>query len=365
MNITQKYLINGPNNVIRLTNDDKVIYIFGDYHLEPNNQVECAISEAYETLDIDKFLIKFFKTNKTIKYDLFVEMENSSIDYYKYTAKKYRSIYIHQVRKILGAEYTIKDNKVIISKNYPNIRFHYFDFRVNFLHFYDIQNLNFYYIFPYTFYNLINITNNLSVLISYYENLLIFLSSNDNIYVNKIKNKYNNPENKKKFNFIYNLLVIKFINEIILLCKLTLKYINKNEKNLYNKFLTPDEKIKYQKFILSNLIKISHYQTLPYAILTDLYLLRRIIDKNYTKNNIIYCGLFHFIDITVILVKLFDYKISNLYYSEKITDINKTIQKIKLNDYTYMEKFTRLLSNDYNDIVEQCVNLFDFPPNFT
>jgi len=287
MNITQKYLINGPNNVIRLTNNDKVIYIFGDYHLESNIQVECPISEIHETLDIDKFLVKFFKANKKINYDVFVEMESSSIDYYKNIAKKYRLIYIEQIRRILGAEYNVKNNKVVISKNYPNIRFHYFDFRDNFLHFYDIKNLNFYYMFPYSMYYLFYIIKDLTLLISYYENLLKFLSSNNNIYINKIKNKYSNPENKKKILFIYDLLVIKFINEIILLCKSTLKYINNNKIYLYDKLLTVEEKIKYQEIILLNLYKISYYKTAPYAILTDLYLLRRIIYKNYTKNNII------------------------------------------------------------------------------
>ena len=49
MNITQKYLINGPNNVIRLINDDKVIYIFGDFHHNINEQFECPFNEKHKS----------------------------------------------------------------------------------------------------------------------------------------------------------------------------------------------------------------------------------------------------------------------------------------------------------------------------
>jgi hypothetical protein len=37
MELTKQYLINGPNNVVRLENKkmNKILYIFGDYHLEP------------------------------------------------------------------------------------------------------------------------------------------------------------------------------------------------------------------------------------------------------------------------------------------------------------------------------------------
>ena len=31
--ITQRYNINGPVNIIRLTNNDKLVYIFGDHHI--------------------------------------------------------------------------------------------------------------------------------------------------------------------------------------------------------------------------------------------------------------------------------------------------------------------------------------------
>ena len=60
-----EYLINGPNNVIRLTNGDKVIYIFGDYHHDINYQKECEIDDNNDSIDIDKLLFKFIKEEKT------------------------------------------------------------------------------------------------------------------------------------------------------------------------------------------------------------------------------------------------------------------------------------------------------------
>jgi hypothetical protein len=49
----KKYLINGPNNVIRLTNGEKTLYIFGDIHLELNIQNECPISDTHDSIDED------------------------------------------------------------------------------------------------------------------------------------------------------------------------------------------------------------------------------------------------------------------------------------------------------------------------
>ena len=56
----EKLLINGPTNIVRLegniNEEKKILYIFGDYHLEPNNQSEC---EELNSKDVHKYLYEF------------------------------------------------------------------------------------------------------------------------------------------------------------------------------------------------------------------------------------------------------------------------------------------------------------------
>jgi hypothetical protein len=76
-------LINGPNNVVRLSNSEKVLYIFGDYHFDVNRQYECALNDKYDSIDIDKLLFKFMKEEKIKEFDLFIESEfNNLFQYY-------------------------------------------------------------------------------------------------------------------------------------------------------------------------------------------------------------------------------------------------------------------------------------------
>ena len=75
------------------------------------------------------------------------------------------------------------------------------------------------------------------------------------------------------------------------------------------------------------------------------------------------------IDIIVILVKYFDFKITNIFYNDgennNISDLNNYIYNIDISNYNYLQKLEIIFYNNNNNIVEQCVNLFDFPPNFS
>ena len=64
MDFTKKYHINGPNNVVRLEKGNKVLYIFGDYHIPVKQQTECNFSDDYQSIDFDKFIFQFMKTEK-------------------------------------------------------------------------------------------------------------------------------------------------------------------------------------------------------------------------------------------------------------------------------------------------------------
>ena len=126
MELTKKYLINGPNNIIRLSDGHKILYIFSDFHHPTNYQTECPILDNYDSIDIDKILFKFMKLEKEREFDLFIEMFDHLDPSYN-TLKKER--YIDNVNKLFNSRIHFKDKKIYTLKPYSNFRFHYFDIR--------------------------------------------------------------------------------------------------------------------------------------------------------------------------------------------------------------------------------------------
>ena len=372
--ITQKYSINGPNNVIRLTNGDKIIYIFGEFHIDLTYGVEC---DNIKSMDIDKFLLKFMEKEKNRNFDIFIEMTQYSINYYKNNLN-YKLKHIHRMRKIVSNNYNIKNNKIMISNNFPNYRFHYFDFRENIDNFLNYELIDKYYNYlleynyPYNYTTLFFMMNDISELINILNNLLdkLSLNKNQHILIDKIKNKYENINIKESMNKIYNIVIIKYIKYIINKCNDLLNYIKLNTVDkLYisNYSFYEKKRIKLQDFILEQIILIKTHLLNPFFILTDLYLLRRLLDKKYTKNNIIYCGMHHLADITILLVKYFNFKITNIYYDVNFN--NENINKLDINNYydyyNLINNQSKIILYDYKEVPNQCINLFNFPPNFT
>jgi hypothetical protein len=74
-------------------------------------------------------------------------------------------------------------------------------------------------------------------------------------------------------------------------------------------------------------------------------------------NNIIY-----------ILVKYFDFKLTNVHYSYNtdIKKLNDIIIKLNSDDFEYLKILHKYFDHytDQDDLI-QCVNLIDFPNNFT
>ena len=129
----------------------------------------------------------------------------------------------------------------------------------------------------------------------------------------------------------------------------SLEYLSKRYMSVQSKIFIELNRIK------NNIQRI-------YLVTTDLNFLRRFLDKDYIKNTIIYTGVEHLSDITYILLKYFNFKLTNVYYHHKEIDINQ-ITEIK--NFDYINKLNNYFRNyDINSIVIQCSNLFDFPSNF-
>ena len=66
--------------------------------------------------------------------------------------------------------------------------------------------------------------------------------------------------------------------------------------------------------------------------LSDVYFLRRILDKNYIKNIVTYCGRYHAFNYIYFLVKYYDFKIIKMFDSNDLP-INYIIDKFKKINY--------------------------------
>jgi hypothetical protein len=363
-NFTSKYLINGPNNVVRLSDGNKVLYIFGDYHKNTELQNECSINDNFDSIDIDKFLLKFMKNEKERDFDLFIE--NDTL--YSEKNNIHRNNYITQVRKLFNSKIIINNNKIIINKNFPNFRFHYFDIRSS------LYLIDQFYYYAYTF---IPLNNSFEIYISYYYNLIElntklidnlnifknYLESNKNKYINKIKNIYQNNKTKNIINNIFNKLIDNNIQNCIDNTINVNKYINKN-LILFKTNLTDEEiKIKIQSNIFFSIKFNQILVSRIFVVITDLFFIRRFIDKNYIKNGIIYTGLDHMNDICYILIKYFNFSITNIFYNNNF-DLKK-IPKLEDKNFDYLKTMEKYFdSKNENLEITQCINLFSFPNNF-
>jgi hypothetical protein len=362
-NLTSKYLINGPNNVIRLTDGNKILYIFGDYHLDAQWQRECPIDDEYDSIDIDKLLLKFIKTEKDREFDLFIEWDNLNPE----LNNVYRKRYIDQVYKLFNSKILLKKNQIVSNKNFSNFRFHYFDIRNSIkmiddlLYDYSYSKLE----LPDNLYAIDNIVQMNNKLITNLKLLMEYLNSNENHYINKIKNEYSNLKVKKIMNKLLKSLIF---DNIKLAINNTIKineYINKNIKIFKNILTKLEIRIRIESDIYLKMFKNKGLISEICVVLTDLYFIRRFITKDYIKNGIIYTGASHMSDITYILTKYFNFKITNIFHKHNNFNL-KIIPKLKTTNLDYINDMYINLDqlDDYLQPI-QCVNLFNFPPNFS
>lgn len=335
-------MINGPINIIRLTKDDKILYIMGDIHNNFQIQTECNYDDKYDSIDIDKFFLLFMKKNKEKKFDLFIEAKHNVFN--NTNKLNYKEIYIVSIIKLFNF-YLIKNkNDIKINPKYPNFRFHYSDNRNKLLNYYNIFN----------FYednienkNILNL--NIGLI---YENLKEMIQESidsliNNSSIHKILNNYTNENTKEIIIFIYNNYVLKNFNYLI---------------ELINKLISNYSQLT-ENIIKQHIYKISELSQLIYVVITDLFFIRRFIDKNYIKNGILYTGDSHLINIMYLLVKYFNFKVTHVYNYSNINKINKYLINMKSFNLNHIDEINNeFLFHDLSII--QCSNLFDFPEDF-
>jgi hypothetical protein len=417
-----KNLVNGPVNAFRLEgkigNINKVIYLFGDYHMPIKSETKC------DSFISDDFVSYFYKTmektDKNIKYDLFTE-NYADVDMFKDKDLNYsyRQKYILELDKFIESDIDIKkkgknmENKG--SKTFKNLRLHYSDIRSfmgvkesffiieNIEHIneifidkkYDVKLVKLLLVNLCKLYNrIVFISNNLNEFFDIKKEKYEFIITNNKEiekYLNKIKSEepriskytkkmykiYKHEDIKKKLlnsdlvreKFLLIDLIIKKIKfcirkilKIKKLCEISSFELNRHIQNEYN--YGPDiikiKKLFYQFVLKFNYINDYCYEF--YSYFMDIYLLRRILDKNYVENAIVYSGMGHTQRYVHTLLKDFGFKITNLDYPKlntkkinEINEINEIIPKKKLKEISEILNKPKL---------KQCVDMSKFPDNF-
>lgn len=390
--------INGPINVVRLegkiNNIKKVLYVFFDFHV---HEKKCA---DLISLNIDQYLIremnKLQKQNTKINYDYFLEEKVSNAIFQPDQYTYYQPSYIHELTQTFH-----KYRKHIKNTDLSNkIRLHYMDMRM--LTVYDafdyipnlvklLHNGNYTKAFDEIDYHiqriqkLIDILNN-PIKPEKSENINLIDMENENIHENfdkyikffnsiiyKLKNKYTSSTNQKIINKYISIIIKNFENIVENQIKMliTIENMYKLNSKKINKLDCDELDCGYKQriftsFELTSLMEIIYsmksYYDLTNVLLTDLYFLRRFIDKDYITNSVIYTGASHSVHYIYFLIKYYNFNITNAYYSKYPLD--KLSDKIKHMDLSIKGTFKELQQIFFPEDFAQCVSLDGFPDLF-
>lgn len=407
-------MISGPVNVVRLEGKigsiKKVIYLFMDYHTSVSHQTQC--SNIFST-DVQKYFVESFdklsnanKSNR--KYDFFAEIYPSELSDTRFrnqsgdfdSKEKYIEEVVKTFRKIFN--YDPKRNKVSVNKLFKNIRLHFIDVREYYKHNMhsnvsemthiaalfrsnDMVELN-------DLQHIINILTNLKGHIQFIIEVLsnkknssakprIIKGNSRNIDItaleyltNKIRNVYHHANVKSVMN--------KLINQSIDNFNLTIDEISEaiDEFNGYYHIISESDgrlvedmnttyiytyglSVFTIRQIITNISnkvdKIADERFVEFfARFTDIYFLRRFLDKDYITNAIVYTGALHSNTYIYALVKYFDFKVTHASYAKYASNMAKLNSEIK--NKSLMEIQELFLT----PVQEQCSNLTDFPSDF-
>lgn len=316
-------------------------------------------------MNIDDFLIEIFKNNPGRIFDFFyegqsglnpVDINKEDIINNELINLHYTTRYIENISKVVYSNINFVNNKIHVSKYLPNVRFHYFNFRSTIKNFDKLSQGFIYNTFDYN-----SMKINLEKIKELVLETISDIQTDTNEYINKLKYKYHNIIIKNKIIELYQKYVIQFANNISDIIDQTIKYINETPK-LFDKYINIIEKYEIEKLIICNLTILNDSILFFSCNLIDLFLLRRLLDKQYINNCIIYCGTYHMDFITYLLVKYFNFKIShcahvdNIKINNSIDTLHEIIIKKTMDNYN-----NRLYIQTLFDNKLQCSNLFNFP----
>ena len=402
-----KVNVNGPVNVVRLEGDvdniKKVIYLFLDYHIDVRFQTQC---KNVFSDDIQKYFINSFYElgSKDKIYDFFVEIYPSELSNRKFRSKDYKEKYIEEVVKFFRKifKYDSKKNKVMVNKFFKNIRLHYIDIRDYYklsIHSKMMQMNNIAHKFMTTDrIDTLSLDKIIKLMEEMREHLQLIINiltkdpqkvSREKIIkerfdadldlnvikylAKKIKTSYKHPDVKK----IMNNFIMDSVNNF----KATIKFIAESRQIFIDYGdridqsegkLVPDDNTSYiysyglstytirymivdivnrvEKLFEENFVEF-------FARFTDIYFLRRFLDKDYITNVVAYTGALHSITYIHVLINYFGFKITHASYTQ-ISDLKKLNSEIRKKSQMDIQPFV------LPETLEQCSDMTKFPSNF-
>lgn len=308
-----------------------------DVHLDINNQTRCI---SFDSSDISQYLYQIIK-NTTLSLDFFLEIRNEHIQK-PITDKK--DIYIAEVIEMFKSEFIIEKDKVKYAKSNKNVRLHYLDIRDHLQFNYVINQLK-QQIFPKL--NSIkneNLTDSDKILnleqikqhivnIKHYtiaiferhikiynDKSTIYDKKSKEYYLNKIIHEYKHTTVKKNINYFFNDFFMNYNGDFMKIIFEFLSNIVYYKNDIKNKLYL------LKLFELYN--KLNNNILALYAIITDVYFLRRFLDKDYIQNVISYCGRNHALNYIYFLVKHCNFTITKIYDSNGLS-LDDIMNKIK------------------------------------
>ena len=314
--------INGPINILFLTGKvqgiNKQIYLFCDAHINQKNQTKCQNNG----INIDEYFDKLFRevSESPISplYDFFMEIKPSSV---RTTHDKENKNYINTVLDLFIEHFKTYNSKVEVPNKYQKVRLHYVDVRD--------------YLFR-------EIHNNLKKIIK-------SIQSNKNLDKLDELLVINNNMIQRTYNIFYKTKkkTIKKDSPIMsdyydykndhdrkvkyLILKIKNKYHHSDNKDIINKIINKELKTYFYlyndnfNFLMNNIknnlpYRMENFENYYNSVLhlfsfiTDLYFLRRFVDKDYITHGIAYTGLSHSVNYLYLLIKYFNFDLKYFHY---------------------------------------------------
>lgn len=426
--------VNGPSNLIRLSStisEQKIIYfIMIDISRTIENETKC---ESYDSVDFLRYFDDALSQTKNTEYLVFfqhhLDMTNEDIIDNKKITKNLRLTYVHNI-----ANYIINDvdvgEQMVMFKNLQSKKFDYtkynfcnvcaklgisriFNINNNIEHILKLDNF-FYYEKSNNslLINLFNLRNEfiylLNLICKYfnkneYKNFSEIIIIDDHIIKTEVDKYYNIINESKYLNFdtifkfddaktkklilnsgllkdFVNIMKanIKNLNKCILL-SIEIKKLSSFDENKYNEQLEKYDNNEYGPdylyiYKLAYKLKCKSFSLVkvfePYYNLTNIYLLKSLIESN-VNNNIVFTFPIGVFQCMKILIKYFNFKITNADYLKHDIDssnkkfLNNVIVNDNENDNENDNDSTSInISEILKPIFSQCCDMTKFEKTF-
>lgn len=401
----KKRTISGPYNAVRMEGEingiRKIVYLFMDVHLNMENQRRCR---NVLSLDINQYFAqKFHELNGSDKmYDFFFEISPTAYkvdNEQKANIKKpqcnIRDIYIKRIMKLIrsAVKYDSHRDLVQVSDVFQNVRLHYLDIRrtLGLIHaditrmsfFTDINRMSFP---PSLFKILTDVKNKLEQVTTLFRLIRDnrdYIRSDDfesstremkilGKYIQKLLYVYNHPNVQKEIVSIVNKSfdelskAIEMVDDCIRVFRSYQKILSVKErihfprKNAISDGIPLEQRLEIFNDSIERYESLIHQTLRPSTDITDCYLLRRLLDKDYVTNAIIYSGGNHTLNYIHNLALYFQFNITHVVYSS--TTISELNDKMK--DRFESDQGIADLFIDVNDPKPQCIDMTGFPTEF-